>query len=75
MMNVHRAACVLSAHVFATVRNTLGLLPDDSGQFQSQSIGNGLYIRLITRHSFDVTNCVRHNLFMAISIWVNVEFE
>ena len=66
---------MLSVHVFAMVRNTLGLLLDDSGQFQSQSIGNGLYIRLVSRQSFDETKCVRHNLFMAISIWVNAEFE
>ena len=45
------------------------------GQLQSQSIGNGLYIRHVSRQSFDETKSVRHNLFLAISIWVNAEFE
>ena len=40
----------------------------------TSSIGNGIYIRLVSRQSFDETKCVRH-LFLAISIRVITEFE
>ena len=68
-MNVHRAACVLSAHVFAMV----GTLGDNS----SLKVLVMAYISV----SFPVRVMMRQNVlgiiyrFLAISIWVNAEFE
>ena len=76
-MNVHRAACVLSAHVFAMVRITLGLLPKWFGDNSSLKVLVMAYISV----SFPVRVMMRQNVlgiiyrFLAISIWVNAEFE
>ena len=40
-----------------------------SGSRLDFQFGNGLFIRLVSRQSFDETKCVRH-IFLAFSIWV-----